>query len=216
MKKYSKMKKLLILLLLVSFENYAQTSKPNLQDKKLWVLSGRRIENIKDKKGIRFSEEQESGLLLLKDYEFSNGTIEFDVKGKNILQQSFVGIAFHSQNEKTYDAVYFRPFNFRNPDTTKQFRAVQYVSVPDYDWPKLREQFPSKYENSVKPVLDPEDWFHVKVIINDKDVKVFANNYKQPSLVVQKLTNTKTGKIGLWVGNGSGGDFANLIITPKK
>ncbi len=210
------MKKLLILLLVVSFENYAQIRKPNLQDKKLWALSGRKIENIKDKKGIRFSEEQGSGLLLLKDYEFSNGTIEFNVKGKNILQQSFVGVAFHIQNEKTYDAVYFRPFNFKNTDTTKRVRAIQYVSVPDYDWPKLREQFPGKYENSVKPIPDPEDWFHVKVIINNKDVKVFVNKNNQPSLVVQKLTNSKTGKIGLWVGNGSGGDFANLVITPKK
>jgi hypothetical protein len=68
--------------------------------------------------------------LILSGIDFSNGVIEFDVKGKNVVQQSFVGVAFHHQDEKTFDAVYFRPFNFSNPDTARRRRAVQYISMP--------------------------------------------------------------------------------------
>jgi hypothetical protein len=34
-------------------------------------------------------------------------------------------------------------------------------------------------------------------------------------LVIDKLNDRKTGKIGLWVGNTSDGDFANLQIINK-
>jgi Domain of Unknown Function (DUF1080) len=210
------MKKILILFLLLSYEGFAQTIKPNLQDKKLWYLNGRSIENIQEdeKKVVKFSEEQGEGLLTLNDHRFLNGTIEFDVKGKNIPQQSFVGIAFHVQNDSTYDAIYFRPFNFLNADTAKRARAVQYISMPKYDWPKLREEFPRKYENRVSPAPDPETWFHVKVVIDNDQIRVFVNNNALSCLFVNKLSITKTGKVGLWVGNGSGGSFANLAIKP--
>jgi hypothetical protein len=212
------MKRLLIVFLLLSCAAHAQIITPNLQDKKLWSLTGRVMENIQEnnKKGVKFSEEQGTGMLVLNNHELSNGTIEFDVKGKNVPQQSFVGIAFHIQNDSTYDAVYFRPFNFMNADTARRVRAVQYISMPKYDWPKLRAEFPGKYENRVTPIPDPENWFHTKVTIADGRISVFVNNHSKPCLVVSKLTDVKKGKIGLWVGNGSGGSFANLQIAPLK
>ncbi len=48
---------------------------------------------------------------------FETGTIAFEVRGKNELQRSFVGVAFHGElagDEATYEAVYFRPFNMCN------------------------------------------------------------------------------------------------------
>jgi Domain of Unknown Function (DUF1080) len=212
------MKKLFVVFLLLSYEGHTQTIRPDLQNKKSWFLMGRVIEDIQEnkKKGVKFSEEQGTGMLVLNNHEFSSGTIEFDVKGKNVPQQSFVGIAFHIQNDSTYDAVYFRPFNFMNADTTRRVRAVQYISMPKYDWPKLRAEFPGKYENRVNPVPDPENWFHAKVIIADDQISVFVNNNSKPCLVVSKLADVKKGKIGLWVGNGSGGSFANLVVNPKK
>jgi hypothetical protein len=33
---------------------------------------------------------------------------------------------------------------------------------------------------------------------------------------VRRLAATDTGAIGLWVGNNSDGDFANLRVTPAK
>ena len=195
---------------------HAQTITPDLQDLKKWNAINRLIDavNDADKKAVRFNEMPNEGYMILKGIEFSNGTIELDIKGADKQGQSFVGIAFHGVDEKTYDAIYFRPFNFMNADTTRRVRAIQYVSMPDYPWEKLRETYPGKYENKVHPVPDPDGWFHAKIMVNGKTISVFVNNSQQPSLQVEKLTNTTNGGIALWVGNNSGGSFANLTISP--
>jgi hypothetical protein len=46
-------------------------------------------------------------------------------------------------------------------------------------------------------------------------VTVYLNNSSSPCLNVDKLNDRKNGKIGLWVGNTSGGEFANLVIVNK-
>ncbi len=180
----------IILLLGCGLTTLAQTIKPNLQDASLWTVVNRSVKPINEagKTGIQFSEAPDDGYMILKGTEFSNGVIEFDVKGKNVLQQSFVGIAFHGVDKETFDAVYFRPFNFANADTARRRRAVQYVSMPDYPWEKLRANFPGKYENKVNPVPDPDGWFHVKVVVQGKKVMAYVNNAATPSLEVEKLT----------------------------
>jgi len=85
--------------------------------------------------------------------------------------------------------------------------------MPGYPWEKLRETFPGKYENKVDPAPNPDGWFHVKIIIDGKKVAAYINNATQPSLQVEKLTTAATGGLALWVGNNSGGSFANLSIT---
>jgi len=194
----------------------AQTITPDLQDLKKWNAINRTVDavNEEDKKIVRFNEMPNEGYMILKGIEFSSGTIELDIKGADKQGQSFVGIAFHGVDEKTYDAVYFRPFNFKNADTSRRARAIQYVSMPDYPWEKLRESYPGRYENRVNPVPDPAGWFHAKIVVNGEVISVFVNNSQQPSLQVKKLTNTTNGGIALWVGNNSGGSFANLTISP--
>jgi hypothetical protein len=217
MKKKLKKYGLFIPVICTVFQLQAQTIKPDLQDLGKWNMINRKVEAVNEdgKKAVRFNELPNDGLLILKGIEFSNGTIEFDVKGRNVVQQSFVGIAFHGRDEKTYDAVYFRPFNFTNPDTLRRPRSVQYISMPDYPWEKLREKFPGKYENKVNPVPDPDGWFHVKIIVDGKKIAAFVNNAPSPSLLVEKLNNITTGNVALWVGNNSGGSFANLSISPS-
>jgi hypothetical protein len=168
-----------------------------------------------DKKGIRFSKNEGDGIAWLKGVEFSNGTIELDIKGKDLLQQSFVGVAFHGLNNETLDAVYFRPFNFQSSDPVRKIHAVQYVSHPDYTWSVLREKFNGKYEKSVTPAPDGNEWFHAKIVVQYPKVTVYVNDNSEPCLVIDKLNDRRTGKIGLWVGNTSDGDFANLQIINK-
>jgi hypothetical protein len=206
-----------ILFVLSGYATLAQVTKPDLQNLQKWQLLNREAEVINENelKAVKLSARQNDGMMLLQDFQFTEGTIELDIKGKNVPQQSFVGIAFHVQNEETFDAIYFRPFNFMNTDTVRRSRAVQYISMPEYPWEKLRAEFPGKYENKVKPVPDPDKWFHVRIVIERKQVRVYVDNSTTPSLEVAKLTETNTGKIGLWVGNGSDGSFANLVITAK-
>ena len=154
------------------------------------------------------------GLAWIKNYTFSNGNIEVDIKGTNNTGQSFVGIAFHGLNDSTFDAVYFRPFNF--DDQNKLDKTVQYISEPVYYWKNLREQFPGVYENKAIPVPEPEEWFHATIEIQFPMVKVYVNNATEPSLIVKQLSKRKQGYVGFWVGYGSDGWFKNLSITPAE
>ena len=166
------------------------------------------------RKGVRLNEQPGEGVAYLKGIEFSNGTIEFDVRGKDVQGQSFVGVAFHGLDSTTYDAIYLRPFNFRTEDPARHSHAVQYVSQPAYPWQRLRTERPGVFEQPESPPPDPNGWFHVRVVVASPKVSVFVGDAKQPSLVVTQLSDRTKGLVGLWVGNGSGGDFADLKIIP--
>jgi hypothetical protein len=159
---------------------------------------------------IHLNEAPGAGVAWIKGSDFGNGTIEFDVKGKNVLQRSFVGIAFHGVNDSTYDAVYFRPFNFQVPEKGRRAHSVQYISLPNHEWFQLRDEFPGKYENEIDPTTDPNAWFHVKIVINFPEVSTFINGKR--CLSVTQLSKQKSGMVGYWVGNGSAGDWKNLVF----
>jgi len=177
-------------------------------------VSNRAVTAI-DKDGapaVRFDERAGDGLVSWPGMEFSDGTIEFDVRGKDVFQKSFVGVAFHGAGG-AFEAVYFRPFNFRAGDPARRSHAVQYVSDPEYGWERLRNEHPGKYEKPVEPAPDPNAWVHARVVVAYPTVSVFVNGAAAPSLVVEELSGRKTGWFGLWVGNGSGGDFANFKVS---
>jgi hypothetical protein len=174
------------------------------------------IINTADRKNVLHLDAKENaGIIWVNDIEFSEGTIEFDVKGKNILQKSFVGIAFHGTNDSTYDAVYFRPFNFKSSEKERRDHSVQYISLPKFDWPVLRKDSTGIYEKPINPSPEPEEWLHARIIIENQTVKVFVNQNEEPSLVVKQLSGQKKGKVGFWVGHESEGDFAGLKIKGK-
>src|SRR5205809_2688893 len=176
----------------------------------------RRVSSLSDgtRKGLRLSENPGDGVAYLRGIELGNGTIEFDLKGKDVQGQSFVGVAFHGVDSSTYDATYFRPFNFKAEDPPRRSHAVQYISHPTYTWQKLRAERPGIFEQPVNPAPDPNAWFHVRVVVASPKVSVFVGDAKQPSLVVTQLSDRTKGLVGLWVGHGSGGDFADLRIIP--
>lgn len=179
-------------------------------DSTIWTLHNREIHIDKE---VYLDGKSEDGLLWIKEPIFTNGRIELDIKGKDERGRSFVGLAFHGLNESTYDAIYFRAFNFKNPD--RNAHSVQYISHPEYTWYKLRNEHPEKYENPIFPVPEPTDWFHVTIIVDYPNVKVFVNNSDKPSLTVEQLSSRKEGWIGFWVGNNSEGSFRNLKVISE-
>lgn len=200
------------------FNSIAQnkTVTPNLSANNFKVVN--REINVTTRQGktmLNLNAKPGDGVAWLNDITFEKGVIEFDVKGKNVMQQSFVGIAFHGLNDSTFDAVYFRPFNFQSPDPVRKSHSVQYVSLPQYDWSALREKFPGKYENTLTVSVEPESWFHAKVIVDANNITVFVNGDSKASLTVQPISKSTTGKLGFWVGNNSDGDFSNLKIISE-
>lgn len=209
--------KLTILLLLITlpFAGHAQAVKiydlqKLLKEKQLTLIPARPYP-ITDgaKKGITLA-----GVAWLNGVDFSTGTIDVDLRGLDVLQRSFLGIAFHAVDSNTYDIVYFRPFNFQNPDPIRKIHAVQYMAMPDFPWDKLREEHNGVYEKAIDPAPKATDWFHAKIEVTEDEIRVYVNNAATPSLKVKKLNTRKSGKIGLW-NDALEGDFANLTIrTP--
>ena len=153
-----------------------------------------------------------TALYWVKDINFKNGTIELDIKGKDVSGESFVGVAFHGIDSETYDAIYFRPFNFRNLE--RKDRAVQYIAKPAHDWDLLREKHPRKYEHAIVPDTDPNRWFHVKIVILYPSIKVYVNGSTESTLEVEQISKRKGGLLGLWVDSADGW-FKNVTITDK-
>ena len=200
---------LLSLTMLFSFSgSYGQSF--NLQQllKEGKLISSHLVTPLGDNGKAGVSSE---GIVWLKNVNFSTGTIEIDLRGKDIMQQSFLGVAFHGVDTITYDAIYFRPFNFRSSDPVRKIHAVQYISEPEFPWDRLREEKNGIYEKGIDPPPAAVEWFHARIVVDDSTINVYVNNSATPSLTVKKLNNRKNGLIGLW-SDGVNGEFANMVI----
>jgi hypothetical protein len=161
--------------------------------------------------------EEDDWVIVLTGIEFTDGVIEFDALGQSDPPQSnFLGISFRFVDERTHDAVYFRPFNFRADDPERKAHAVQYISHPKHHWFTLRKDKTGQYEKPIVPAPDGDAWLHARIVIERPKVSVYVNAATDPSLVVEELSDRIGGGIGLWVGPGRGGYFANLTIIPAK
>jgi hypothetical protein len=176
----------------------------------------REVTKLQDRDGVHLSEAAGNGVAWIEDSDFGEGTIEVDIRGRDVPQKSFVGVAFHRKDDNTYESVYLRPFNFRTDDPTRRQHAVQYIAVPDYDWPRLRKEFPEEFENPVDQSIVPTDWVPLRVVVKGGRIQIFVGSVTSPTLEVRKLGTAERGSVGLWAGNNSDGDFSNLRITPIK
>ena len=64
--------------------------------------------------------------------------------------------------------------------------------------------------------MSPTDWIPLRVVIKTNTVEVYVGTAKAAALEARRLATGTTGAVGLWVGNNSDGDFANLRMTAAK
>ena len=184
-----------------------------ISDSALWRVVNRRA-SLHEEGGrsfVRLDHGTGIGGAWLAGSDFKEGAIEVELRGKDIPGQSFVGIAFRGVDDNTRDVVYFRPFNFQDPE--RRTHSVQYESRPNFPWDKLRADTPSKYEAAIDPAPGAEDWFHVRIVVENRTVSVYINGAVKPALVVTELSGRSGGLIGL---DGANADYANLKIRPKE
>jgi hypothetical protein len=180
-----------------------------LVDKKLAGTPGSDARAMQDghRRGINIKNN-----VWLTGTDFRYGTIELDIRGRNEFLHSFPGIAFHAADTaKNYDVVYFRPFNFRHADALRRTWSVQYMSLPDYPYDRLRKEFTGQFESEIIPDPTPDDWLHVRIVVSRDSIKVYVNGMKRPSLAAKSLQSRGGGQIGLWA-DMTTADFANLSI----
>ncbi len=213
--------KLILLFSIIIFSNcvFAQKSlnlAKLLKNNKAHVYNRNVIETDTIHGIVKLDEQKGEGLVWVDKITFTTGTIDIDLKGQDVFQKSFLGIAFHGSNDSTYEAIYFRPFNFNAKDSVRRIHAVQYISHPEYNWKRLRDEKNGIFEKEIFPKTNPNEWFLATIKVTEKQTTVFVNNSKTPSLVIDRINNKKAGAFGLWVGDGAGGEFKNLMITTKK
>ena len=181
-----------------------------LAENKLMIDKSHKLEALRDaeRNGITCNNN-----VWLKNIDFEYGTINVDIRGRNEFLNSFPGIAFHaSDTSANYEVVYFRPFNFRSSDPVRRTWSVQYMSLPEYPFDRLRKESPGQFEHEILPDPKPEDWIHARIVVQKDSITVYVNGMATPSLVTKCLGKRGNGMISLWTDQTTA-DFANLTIT---
>ena len=152
---------------------------------------------------------------------FTDGEIEFDARGRDVYQKSFVGVVFHVQNDTTWDnsrlsaAVQLR---WRRCVPIACASRCKPASYPAFSFGSVCARTPRRpaFESAcLLPVPEPNGWVHVRLVVEGKHVRVFINRADKPALDVTMPSIPKPGGVGLWVGDMSNGDFAHFTVTPK-
>jgi hypothetical protein len=171
------------------------------------------------RKAVRLTKDTEKGgFALLRGTDFEDGTIEADIALKittppGVRMPGFVGIAFRARPDASrYELFYLRPGNSHSDDQAMRNHSVQYTSEPDFDWYKLRRQWPWVYEGHAE--LQPETWTRVRIEVRGRSAKLYLNGSDQPSLVVDGLKGEDLrGGIALWGDEGEEAYFSNVRVT---
>lgn len=184
-----------------------------------WAVFNRRVQASSEPEigtVVTLDAQPGQGLAWLPGLQVGDAVIDVDLRGRNEPGRSFVGLAFYGASAEHYEAVYLRPFNFTAEDPARRARSVQYVSVPSHEWRRLRENHPGQYEAAVLPETDPDGWVHLRVELAGPSVRVFVNGSAEPTLAVDRIGASERGWVGVWVGEGSDGSFANLRVRPLE
>lgn len=164
------------------------------------------------------NDTQKDGFALLRGTEdFQDGTIQADVALRidkaPFRMPGFVGIAFRARPDAShYELFYWRPGNAHADDQARRNHSVQYISVPQFDWYKLRYEWPWVYE-AYAP-LKLETWTKVRIVVTGRIAKLYLNGAKGPSLVVDPLLGQDLrGGVALWGYQYEQAYFSNVRIT---
>jgi hypothetical protein len=159
-----------------------------------------------------------SMIALVAGTDFQNGTIEVDVAGVPIPSmdpeaRGFIGVVFRSQpHAAKAENIYLRPTNGRAGDQLRRNHSVQYESLPDFPWDRLRKEQPGVYESYTD--LDPGAWTRMKIEVEGRRAKLYVNRAEQPCLIVKDLKlGDSRGQIGLWAFVATDAYFSNLAVT---
>ena len=143
----------------------------------------------------------ENGNARLKDTEFENGIIDFDISFEQA--RKFVGVHFRIADEKNYEEFYLRAHQSGNPD------ATQYTPVINGNagWQLYHGEGHSKAYR-----YNFGEWIHIRLVIAGDQMEVFINDMSQPFLHVFDLKRPQaSGQIGFGTFLGSA-YYANFSL----
>lgn len=182
-------------------------------------LMGKEV--IKVVKDSTVTEADEPTYVKLKGVDFKNGTIEVKVLSRLLPNapesaRGFIGIAFRiNDSNSKFESIYIRPTNGRANNQLRRNRSVQYFSFPDYKFDRLRKEAPGEYESYADMALN--EWIKLTIVVTGSQAKLFINDSKQPSLIVNDLKHgaDSSGAIGMWVDVGTEGFFSDVKVQKE-
>ena len=162
--------------------------------------------------------DEGSMLALVNGLEFKDGIIEVEVVGIPITAidpsgRGFAGVVFRThEHGASAENIYLRPTNGRADDQLRRNHAVQYESIPDFPWDRLRREQPGVYESYTD--LEVGAWTKMKIEAAGRSARLYVNGATQPCLIVNDLKLGETrGQVGLWAHIATNAYFSNLKIT---
>lgn len=177
---------------------------------------------VKVIKDSTLKEIDEPTFVRVKNIDFKDGVIEVNVLSRLLptaspTDRGFIGLAFRiNDNNSKFECIYIRPTNGRAEDQLRRNHSIQYFSFPDYKFPRLRKENPEMYESYADMGLN--EWTKLKIVVKGNQAKLFLNNNKHPSLIVNDLKHgaETSGAIGFFVDVGTEGYFSDLKVTGQQ
>jgi hypothetical protein len=180
-------------------------------------LDGRKVVQVVKDSAVKADDEPT--FVKLKGLDFHDGMIQVNVLSKLRPDapphaRGFIGVAFRiNEANSKFECIYIRPTNGRADDQVRRNHSVQYFSYPDYKFSKLRKESPEKYESYADMGLN--EWITLKIVVKGAQAKLYLNDNKEPSLIVNDLKHgsEQAGGIGLFVDIGTEGYFSDLQVS---
>jgi hypothetical protein len=90
---------------------------------------------------------------------------------------------------------------------------VQYFAYPDWNFERLREEYPDgHYESSAD--IGPDEWIHLRIEVQGERLRASVDGLQVLDLPKTKGREARGG-IGLFVDIGTEAFFSNLSITAR-
>jgi hypothetical protein len=143
------------------------------------------------------------GIAAVKDSQFTDGVIEFDIAFSE--ERGFMGAVWRLQDLENYEEFYLRPHQSGNPDANQYQPVFNGLAA----W---QLYYGEDYAAPVR--YDFNQWIHVKIVVADKNAEIYIKDMENPVLFVSELKReTKAGRVGLSVGNFAPAHFANFTYN---
>ena len=156
----------------------------------------------------------------LSGSDFHDGTIEVDVRARlmhwaDVDSRGFIGIVFRAtESDDRFEGFYVRPRNGRScTEPQRRIHTMQYFSYPGYTFAYFRERGIGDFE--AKADIEMDEWIHLKAEVAGAGAKFYVDDMDTPALVVNEMFGGSDlrGGVGLYVDNGTEGNFKNLLVT---
>lgn len=171
-------------------------------DSDRWELHGTE-KKVLDYLGQR-SLDLRGGAAIVKDSEFTDGVIEFDIAFSN--ERNFTGVMWRWQDPANREEFYFRPHQSGNPDANQYEPVFNGIAA----W---QLYYGERYAAPVK--YDFNQWMHIKIVVSGAQAEVYIRDMTTPVLVIGELKRAvRTGKVGLRADNLAPAYYSNFSFTP--